>query len=91
MRGRQGRTFAAERADPDANVFDAVVTHIRAIHQSNRRAVVAAWSTGARERLMSLLHDHGLGDTAKAESFADVLALKPGDHGVRGARPRARL
>ncbi len=78
MQGRQGRTFAAERADPDANVFDAVVRHIASQHANQRRVILAAWTTGARERLLSLLQDHGLKDTAKVESFTDVLALKPG-------------
>ena len=77
MKGRQGRTFAAERADPDANLFDAVTAHIRNAHIANRRVILAAWTTGARERLMTLLGDHGLKDTAKAETFAEVLALKP--------------
>ncbi len=77
-KGRQGRTFAAERADPDANVFDAVVAHIRGIHAGQRRAIVAAWTTGARERLGSLLDDHGLKDIRKVENFTEVLALPPG-------------
>ena len=76
--GRQGRTFAVERTDPDANVFDAVVGHIRSVLNSNRRAVVAAWSTGARERLASLLADHGLKDIRKVENFTEVLALPTG-------------
>ena len=78
MKGRLGRTFAAERADPDANVFDAVVGHLRAIHAGQRRVTIAAWSTGARERLMSLLVDHGLKDMAKVENFDELQALKPG-------------
>jgi transcription-repair coupling factor (superfamily II helicase) len=75
MHGRRGRTFAAERADPDNNVFDAVVAHIRRIHAEPRRVVLAAWTPGARERLMTLLTDHGLKDVHKAENFAEVLAL----------------
>ena len=78
MKGRQGRTFAAERADPDANVFDAVVGHIRRLQSENRRVIVAAWTAGARERLIALLQDHGLEQVDKAESFPDVLALKAG-------------
>jgi len=77
MHGRRGRTFAAERADPDNNVFDAVVAHIRRIHAEPRRVVLAAWTPGARERLMTLLTDHGLKDVHKAENFAEVLALPP--------------
>ncbi len=78
MQGRQGRTFAAERADPDGNVFDAVVRHIASLQAAPRRVILAAWTTGARERLQTLLLDHGLKDAAKVESFTDVLALKPG-------------
>ena len=79
MHGKRGRTFAAERANPDDNVFDAVVAHIRRIHSENRRVLLAAWTPGARERLITLLEDHGLKNTAKVESFADVLALRPGE------------
>ncbi len=78
MHGRKGRTFAAERADPDANVFDAVIGQIRSVHASNRRVIIAAWTSGARERLMSLLIDHGLKDARKVENFADAQALPPG-------------
>ena len=78
MKSRQGRTFAAERADPDANVFDAVAAYVRLIHSGLRRVAIAAWSTGARERLISLLADHGLKDAGKVENFAELQALKPG-------------
>ncbi|MFI7716767.1 hypothetical protein ACIAN7_19675, partial [Acinetobacter baumannii] len=63
--------------NPDANVFDTVVGHIRRIHAENRRVIVAAWTVGARERLGSLLADHGLKDARKVENFTDVLALPP--------------
>jgi transcription-repair coupling factor (superfamily II helicase) len=82
MNGRRGRTFAGERANPDANVFDAVVGHIRRVHGEQRRVVVAAWSTGARERLAGLLADHGLKDARKVESFAEVQALPPDATGL---------
>jgi transcription-repair coupling factor (superfamily II helicase) len=78
MKGRSGRTFAAERADPDANVFDAVVAHIRRIQSEPRRVIVASWTPGARERLISLLADHGLNDPRRVDNFVDVLALPKG-------------
>ena len=79
MKGKRGRTFAAERADPDANVFDAVVSHIARMHAENRRVFLAAWTAGARERLIGLLDDHGLTKMTKVETFADVQALRPGE------------
>ena len=77
-RGKHGRTFALERQNPDLNVFDAVKTYIRTVQADHRRAIVAAWTPGARERLASLLADHGLGKIHKVESYTEALAL-PGD------------
>ena len=74
-RGRAGRSFAAERQQGDVNVFDAVVHHVKRLHAEHRRVVVAAWTPGARERLSTLLADHGLGELAKVESYAEALAL----------------
>ena len=74
-RGRQGRTFALERQNPDLNVFDAVNTHIRQLQGDHRRVIVAAWSAGARERLATLLTDHGLKKITKVESYTEALAL----------------
>jgi transcription-repair coupling factor (superfamily II helicase) len=74
-RGRGGRTFAAERQQGDVNVFDAVVGHIRRIQGEPRRVIVTAWTPGARERLATLLTDHGLKDVTRVESYAEALAL----------------
>ncbi len=74
-RGRGGRTFAAERQQGDVNVFDAVVGHVRRIQGEARRVIVAAWTPGARERLATLLSDHGLKDVQRVESYAEALAL----------------
>jgi transcription-repair coupling factor (superfamily II helicase) len=73
--GRSGRTFAAERQQGDVNVFDSVVAHIRRIQNDNRRVIIAAWTSGARERLSTLLAGHGLGDAHKVNSYAEALAL----------------
>ena len=35
--------------------------------------IVACWSNGARERLATLLSEHGVGETMRVETFADVL------------------
>jgi len=74
-RGRGGRSFAAERQQGDVNVFDAVVGHIRRIQGEHRRVIVAAWTPGARERLATLLSDHGLKDVTRVESYAEALTV----------------
>ncbi len=71
--GRQGRTFAAERQTEGVTVFDAVVAHAKRLRGEGKRVIVACWSNGARERLATLLSEHGIGETKRVESFADIL------------------
>ena len=87
--GRGGRMFAAERQDAERNLFDAVVAHIRRLREGQRRALVAAWTPGARERLATLFSDHGLKDVTKVESFDRGAGATRGRHRPRGAWPRA--
>ncbi|MDB5513138.1 MAG: transcription-repair coupling factor, partial [Enterovirga sp.] len=72
---RRGRDFIAERADPNANVFQAAVDHIRKLKADGKRVLVGAWSEGSRERLCHVLEDHGLSETKPAPRFADAQAL----------------
>jgi transcription-repair coupling factor (superfamily II helicase) len=71
---RQGRNFAAERAEPGANVFDAVTAHVRALQAAGKRVVIALWSEGARERMRHVLADHGLDSLGNAASWLEALA-----------------
>ena len=52
------------------------------VHAEHRRVLIAAWTPGARERLSSLLSDHGLKSQAKVEGYADALALDPNVTGL---------
>ncbi|MGH6841512.1 MAG: transcription-repair coupling factor, partial [Methylocella sp.] len=72
---KRGRTFAAERADPNANVFAAAIGHARALQAEGKRVILAAWSDGSRERLAHVLADHGFAGTAPVSSLAQALAL----------------
>ena len=58
-------------------MFDAVVTHAKRLQGESKRVIVACWSNGARERLATLLAEHGGGDTANVKSFAEALDLPP--------------
>ncbi|MDP9138054.1 MAG: transcription-repair coupling factor [Pseudomonadota bacterium] len=78
MTGYEGRGFAAERASPGTNVFDAVRLHIDLLRQSGKRVVIAAWTEGAAGRLETILKEHGVSPIAAAASWADVQG-RPGD------------
>jgi transcription-repair coupling factor (superfamily II helicase) len=71
---RQGRTFAAERAEPNSNVFDAVTDHVHALQLTGKRVLIALWSEGARERMSHVLADHRLVNLTNVEDFPQLLA-----------------
>jgi transcription-repair coupling factor (superfamily II helicase) len=72
---RQGRNFAAERAEPGRNVFAAVTQHVTALQAAGKRVVIALWSEGARDRMRHVLADHALANLTAVESWPQVLAL----------------
>ena len=75
MRGRAGRTFAAERNAEGVNLFDTVVAHIIGLQAKGKRVLVTAWTLGARERLAVLLGEHGLSGARNIDTLADALTL----------------
>jgi transcription-repair coupling factor (superfamily II helicase) len=75
---RQGRSFAAERAEAEANVFDALTRHVHTL-QADKRVVIALWSEGSRERMRHVLADHGLANLADVASFPDALKRPRGE------------
>ena len=71
---RAGRTFAAERAQAETNVFDAVRAHVEALQSSGKRVVIALWSEGARERMSHVLADHRLLNLRNVATWPEALA-----------------
>jgi transcription-repair coupling factor (superfamily II helicase) len=78
MRGRTGRTFAAERASEGVNVFEAAIAHLRGLQARGDRVAVAAFTPGARERLVTLFGEHGLASPRKVDTDAEAAALPAG-------------
>jgi len=72
--GRPGRQFAEVRARGE-NVFDALAEHVDALIGQGRRVVIAAWTAGSRERLRSLLYEHGAAPAEPVENLAEAERL----------------
>ena len=70
---RQGHSFAAERAEANANVFEAVARHVRRLQADGRRVAIAAWSEGSRERMGHVLAEHGLANLKSVNSWPEAL------------------
>ena len=80
--GKLGRSFAAERQaegkSESTNLFDAVVGHIESRIADKKRVVIASYSDGSRDRMATLLKDHGLGTTATVARWSEITALPKG-------------
>jgi transcription-repair coupling factor (superfamily II helicase) len=72
---RTGHNFAAERAEPGANVFEAVARQVFALQAAGKRVAVALWSDGARERMAHVLADHKLHNLTPIENWPQAAAL----------------
>ncbi len=70
-----GHNFTAERATPNANVFEAVTKHVHGLQASGKRALIALWSEGSRERMAHVLAEHKLVNLKNVASWPDALAL----------------
>jgi transcription-repair coupling factor (superfamily II helicase) len=72
---KQGRNFAAERAEPGRNVFEAVTEHVLALQKAHKRVIVALWSDGSRDRMQHVLSDHRLANLTPVASWPQAMAL----------------
>jgi transcription-repair coupling factor (superfamily II helicase) len=59
---RPARNFAAERADPNVVLFEAVRDYLEAERKSGRKTAVAAFSAGSADRIVTVLRERGVSD-----------------------------
>jgi transcription-repair coupling factor (superfamily II helicase) len=77
-----GRDFAAERANPKLNLFDAVRDHLLAEERAGRRALILAYSAGSADRLKSVLQERGLEALGPVANWDAFLAGPKGRAGI---------
>ncbi len=85
------RDFAPERTRQE-NIYEAVADHVGKLRKHGKKVVLASYTTGARERLSGLLHDHGLKTQKLVDTWQEALGSKtqpalmvlPLDHGFTG-------
>ncbi|MET0588943.1 MAG: transcription-repair coupling factor [Novosphingobium sp.] len=68
------RDFAPERARGD-NVYEAAAKHLHSVAKSGRKAIVAAYSTGSRTRIASILGEAASPAPVLADSWQEALGL----------------
>ena len=68
------RDFAPERARGD-NAYEAAAMHLHAVAKSGRKALFAAYSTGSRSRITSILGEAAAPAPVLADSWQEALGL----------------
>ncbi|MCC7276212.1 MAG: transcription-repair coupling factor, partial [Alphaproteobacteria bacterium] len=75
--GRRGREFGDVRA-AGGNVFDALRGQLAAERAAGRRTTIAAYSAGSRDRLRTVLGEHGIDATEPVDHWGQVALLPAG-------------
>ncbi|MFZ1988739.1 MAG: transcription-repair coupling factor [Alphaproteobacteria bacterium] len=81
VHGRLGRNFAPERAQEDVNVFDAATAHLKSL-TGKKHTLVACWSEGSRDRMSTMLKDHGLENIRTIKDWHEGQGLAAGQVGL---------
>ena len=72
--GKAARNFGDLRARPGVNVlYDGLKDHIRREQQSGRRVLITAFSEGARDRLVSVMREHGIAGITPVACWSEAL------------------
>jgi transcription-repair coupling factor (superfamily II helicase) len=70
---RSARDFAPERSRGD-NVYEAAAAHLKIVAKEGRKPLFAAYSTGSRSRIVSILEETGV-KLKLADSWQEALGL----------------
>ena len=72
IEGRRAHDFSDARNRPDVDLFEAVGNRIDNDRADGQRVAIAAYSAGSRDRMVQLMHDHGMTGAAGAQTWSDV-------------------
>ena len=75
--GRPGPTFAEARVRADTNEFAALKETVGVQRRSGRRVIVAAFSTGSRNRLSAVMKEHEISGTRTVDDWGAAVAAGP--------------
>ena len=75
--GHRGREFGDVRV-AGGNVYEALHDHLASEQAAGRRTIVAAYSAGSRERLRTVLAEHGIANAESVERWQKAISLAPG-------------
>ncbi len=75
--GRKGRSFAAERGQQGASIYDAVRIHTEDLRKAGKRTIIASWTEGSQGRLYTILKDHDLAPLVTTAEWTEAQTIDP--------------
>lgn len=79
---KAGRDFSDARVDPNANVFDVLGGHLKALTKEGKRIIIGAFTGGTRERLVAVMGEHNLGPLLTVDTWGQAQAMPKGQVGI---------
>ena len=79
---KRGRDFADVRAQTDVNVLGEVKAHIDYLQGKGKKALIASYSEGARDRLKIMLKEAGFHRIKNCHTQKDIQAMKKDELGM---------
>lgn len=73
--GKAGRSFLPERQAEGAQLFDVLAAHVATQQGQKKRVVFASYSEGSRDRMLTLLKDHGVRNAVAIQRWNEVAKL----------------
>ncbi|MEM8833783.1 MAG: transcription-repair coupling factor, partial [Pseudomonadota bacterium] len=80
--GRKGRDFADARAEKNGDVIGVVQDYIQSQQSQEKKALIAAYSEGARERLKVMLKETGFKRLKNCHNREDLMKVKKDEVGL---------
>ena len=74
--GKSVDNFSEARKRQDINLLDAFAKRIQNNIESGDRVVISAYSKGSRDRMVQLLHDHGISDAICVDTWFEACKSK---------------
>lgn len=79
---KKSRDFADIRALPDGDLLGEVKTHIAYLQSQDKKAVIASYSEGARDRLKIMLKEAGIDRIKNCHDASDIQKIRKGEIGM---------
>ncbi|NOZ32674.1 MAG: transcription-repair coupling factor, partial [Alphaproteobacteria bacterium] len=67
--------FAAQRASAEVNIFEAVLASIGQKQSEGKKAIIACWTEGSRDRMAQVINDHAPGRGRNLQNWNQVSDL----------------